>query len=74
MLKNISVPVLVASLLAGSAAFAAGGAVAHDTKSSVDAKAKTTVTQPVAQSDEMSAAKKKKTTKSKKSTPAKKDM
>ena len=38
MLKNISVPVLVASLLAGSAAIAAGSAVAHDTKSSVNAR------------------------------------
>jgi hypothetical protein len=64
MLKNISVPVLAASLLAGSAAFAAGGAVAHDTKSSVDAKAQSTVQQPVAQGgSDMSAAKKKKTKK-----------
>ena len=58
MLK-ISVPVLVASLLAGSAAIAAGGAVAHDTRSSVDAKARATVDQPAALGDsEMSAAKK----------------
>jgi hypothetical protein len=78
MLKNISVPVLVASLLAGSAAFAAGGAVAHDTRSSVDAKAQATVDQPTALGNsEMSAAKKaakkKKTTKGATSTPAKKE-
>ena len=77
MLKNISVPVLVASLLAGSAAIAAGGAVAHDTKSSVDAKAQATVDQPVALGNsEMSAAKKaaKKTKKTTKSTTTKKEM
>ena len=77
MLKNISVPVLVASLLAGSAAIAAGSAVAHDTKSSVDAKAQATVDQPVALGNsEMSAAKKaaKKTKKTKKSTTTKKEM
>ena len=77
MLKNISVPVLVASLLAGSAAIAAGGAVAHDTKSSVDAKAQATVDQPAALGNsEMSAAKKaaKKTKKTKKSTTTKKEM
>jgi hypothetical protein len=69
MLKNISVPVLVASLLAGSAAIAAGSAVAHDTKSSVGAKAQTTADQPAAVGNtEMSAAKKaaKKTKKTKK--------
>jgi predicted outer membrane protein len=76
MLKNISVPVLVASLLAGSAAIAAGSAVAHDTKSSVNAKAKATVHQPVAQGNsEMSAAKKAaKKTKSTKSAPTKKEI
>jgi len=77
MLKNISVPVLVASLLAGSAAIAAGSAVAHDTKSSVDAKAQATVSQPVALGNsEVSAAKKaaKKTKKTKKSTTTKKEM
>ena len=69
MLKNISVPVLVASLLAGSTAIAAGGAVAHDTKSSVDAKMQATVDEPVALGNtDMSAAKKaaKKTKKTKK--------
>ena len=79
MLKNISVPVLVASLLAGSAAIAAGSAVAHDTKSSVDAKAQATVDQPVALGNsEMSAAKAakktKKTKKTTKSTTTKKEM
>jgi hypothetical protein len=60
MLKNISVPVLAASLLAGSAAFAAGSAVPHETKSSVDAKAQATVSQPVALgASDVSAAKKK---------------
>jgi hypothetical protein len=75
MLKNISVPVLVASLLAGSAAIAAGSAVAHDAKSAVGAKAQATVDQPVALgSTDVSAAKKaaKKTKKSKKAT--KKEM
>jgi predicted outer membrane protein len=69
MLKNISVPVLVASLLAGSAVIAAGSAVARDTKSSVDAKVQATVDQPVALGNtDMSAAKKaaKKTKKTKK--------
>lgn len=72
MLKNISVPVLVASLLAGSAALAAGSAVAHDTRSSVDAKAQATVDQPVAPGNsDISAAKKAK--KTKKSTTPKKE-
>ena len=74
MLKNISVPVLVASLLAGSAVIAAGSAIAHDTKSSVGVKAQATVDQPVALGNtDMSAAKKaaKKTKKTKK---AKKEM
>jgi hypothetical protein len=69
MLKNICVPILAASLLAGSAAFAAGGGVAHGTKSSVDAKAQTTVSQPVAQGQDMSAAKKKAAKKTKKPAP-----
>ena len=75
MLKNISVPVLVASLLAGSAAIAAGSAVARDTKSSVDAKAQATVDQPVALGNtDMSAAKKAtKKTKTKKGTTTKKE-
>jgi hypothetical protein len=69
MLKNISVPVLVASLLAGSAVIAAGSAVAHDTKFSVDAKAQATLDQPAALGNtDISAAKKaaKKTKKTKK--------
>jgi hypothetical protein len=77
MLKNISVPVLVASLLAGSAVIAAGSAIAHDTKSSVDAKAQATVHQPDALGNtDVSAAKKaaKKTKKTTKSTTTKKEM
>ena len=71
MLK-ISVPVLAATLLAGSAAFADGSAAPRATHPSVDAKAQTTVSQPVAQSgSDVSAAKKAK--KSKKSTKDTKD-
>ena len=72
MLK-ISVPVLAASLLAGSAALAAGSAAARDTNPSVDAKAQATASQPAAVGDHaMSAAKKaaKKSKKTKKTTPA----
>jgi hypothetical protein len=74
MLKNISVPVLVASLLAGSAVIAAGSAIAHDTKS-LDAKAQATVDQPVALGNtDMSAAKKAaKKTKTKKGPTTKKE-
>jgi predicted outer membrane protein len=75
MLKNISVPVLVASLLAGSAVIAAGSAIAHDTKSSVGAKAQATVDQAVALGNtDISAAKKAaKKTKTKKGTTTKKE-
>jgi hypothetical protein len=71
MLK-LSVPILVASLLAGSAALAAGSAAARNTSPSVDAKAQATVSQPIAQGgSDMSAAKKAK--KPKKSTKDTKD-
>jgi hypothetical protein len=76
MLK-ISVPVLAATLLAGSAAFAAGSAAPRATNPSVDAKAQTTASQPAAVGDHaMSAAKKaaKKTKKTKQPTPTTKSM
>jgi hypothetical protein len=69
---KISVPVLAATLLAGSAAFAAGSAAPRATNPSVDAKAQTTASQPAAVGDHaMSAAKKAK--KPKKSTKDTKD-
>jgi len=76
MLK-ISVPVLAATLLAGSAAFAAGSAAPRATNPSVDAKGQTTASQPAAVGDHaMSAAKKaaKKTKKTKQTTPTTKSM
>jgi predicted outer membrane protein len=72
MLKNISVPVLVASLLAGSAVIAAGSAIAHDTKS-LDAKAQATVDQPVALGNTDMSAAKKAAKKTKKGTTTKKE-